>query len=147
MLLNVGNCKWIGSSCSGSTSITKLWRSNRSCQHRGKFLPIAKEWYMPSGNPWMWSFVFSRLVLRQTQWTASLTTWPKHSLWCGVLYISDDLGRLTHMLEAALISEFHTSTGCRNAPESGGEGGLNRKKHLGPPFFYVHHRGVAEPTN
>ena len=51
-----------------------------------------------------------------------------------VLYISDDLG-LTHMLEAALISEFHTSTGCRNAPESGGEGGLNRKKHLGPPFF------------
>ena len=83
MLLNVGNCKWIGSSCSGSTSITKLWRSNRSCQHRGKFLPIAKEWYMPSGNPWMWSFVFSRLVLRQTQWTASLTTWPKHSLWCG----------------------------------------------------------------
>jgi hypothetical protein len=51
-----------------------------------------------------------------------------------IIYVSDDLS-LTHMLEAALISEFNAASGCRNAPGSGGEGGLMRKKHLGPPFF------------
>ena len=51
-----------------------------------------------------------------------------------IVHVSDDLG-LTHMLEAALISEFHLESGCRNSPGTGGEGGLNRKKHLGPPFY------------
>lgn len=51
-----------------------------------------------------------------------------------IICVSNDLS-LTHMLEASLIEVFHTSSGCRNAPGSGGEGGLNRKKHLGPPFF------------
>ena len=42
---------------------------------------------------------------------------------------------MIHMLEAALISEFHMASGCKNAANSGGEGGLNRKHHLGPPYF------------
>lgn len=54
------------------------------------------------------------------------------SMW--VIFQGDDLG-LIHMLEAALISEFQLATGCKNAPNSGGEGGLNRKRHLGPPYF------------
>ena len=50
-----------------------------------------------------------------------------------IICVSDDVG-LTHMLEAALISEFHSAVGCRNSPETGGEGGLNRKRHAGPPY-------------
>lgn len=67
------------------------------------------------------------------------------SMW--IIHMSDDLS-LTHMLEAALISEFHTIRGCRNAPESGGEGGLNRKNHLGPPFYtYVTGGRADQPRN
>lgn len=51
-----------------------------------------------------------------------------------VIYTSDELNTI-HMLEAALISEFHILSGCRNAPDTGGEGGLNRKNHNGPPYF------------
>ena len=51
-----------------------------------------------------------------------------------VIHTSDDLN-LIHMLEAALVSEFHMLRGCRNAPDTGGEGGLNRKNHNGPPYF------------
>lgn len=51
-----------------------------------------------------------------------------------VLLISDDLS-LVHMLEAALISEFHCLRGCKNAPNTGGEGALNRKDSGGPPFY------------
>ena len=51
-----------------------------------------------------------------------------------IVFMSDDL-LLIHMLEAALISEFSMVSGCRNAPGTGGEGGLNRKKHLGPPYY------------
>ena len=39
-----------------------------------------------------------------------------------------------HMLEAACISHFAVHIGCRNQPESGGEGALNRA-HPKPPFF------------
>ena len=39
------------------------------------------------------------------------------------------------MLEAALISEFHHVRGCKNAPNTGGEGALNRKDSGGPPFY------------
>ena len=41
----------------------------------------------------------------------------------------------THMLEAALISQFQSHVGCRNKPNTGGEGGLNRTKQVQPPFF------------
>ena len=51
-----------------------------------------------------------------------------------VIHISEEKN-LIHMLEAALISEFNTTSGCRNKPETGGEGGLNRKNHRGPPFY------------
>lgn len=39
-----------------------------------------------------------------------------------------------HMLEAALISEFHKHVGCRNREGSGGEGALNRTPRPPPPF-------------
>ena len=42
-----------------------------------------------------------------------------------------------HMLEAALISHFQCGTGCRNTPNSGGEGALNRQNSQGPYFAYV----------
>ena len=51
-----------------------------------------------------------------------------------IICLRDDIGE-THMLEAALISEFHSVPGCRNSPGTGGEGGLNRKKHGGPPYY------------
>ena len=51
-----------------------------------------------------------------------------------IIFSSPDLGQI-HMLEAALIALFHTSAGCRNAPNTGGEGALNRKNHGGPPFY------------
>lgn len=56
-----------------------------------------------------------------------------------IVHESHDLG-LIHMLEAALVAQFHQCTGCRNMEGTGGEGGLNRKNHLGPPFF-VHVTG------
>ena len=60
-----------------------------------------------------------------------------------VVYRGPDLG-LVHMLEAALIDMFHQVSGCRNAARSGGEGGLNRKEHLGPPFYVYITGGRAD---
>ena len=55
----------------------------------------------------------------------------------------NDLG-LIHMLEAALISEFHQCRGCRNAANSGGEGALNKAVHGGPPYFVYVTGGRAD---
>lgn len=60
-----------------------------------------------------------------------------------IIYSGSDLG-LVHMLEAALISEFHQIRGCRNAANSGGEGGLNRRSHSGPPYFVYVTGGRAD---
>lgn len=54
-----------------------------------------------------------------------------------------DVG-LIHMLEAALIAEFHEIRGCRNAAESGGEGALNRPNHKGPPYYVYVTGGRAD---
>lgn len=51
-----------------------------------------------------------------------------------IIYMGEDLG-LIHMLEAALISTFQSCPGCRNAPNTGGEGALNRKCPAKPPYF------------
>lgn len=40
-----------------------------------------------------------------------------------------------HMLEAAIISEFYSKSGCQNKPESGGEGALGRTNPPPPPYF------------
>lgn len=56
------------------------------------------------------------------------------SMW--VLNMSNSID-LTHMLEAALISEFGSHVGCRNKRNSGGEGALNRAGVLPPFFVYV----------
>ena len=50
---------------------------------------------------------------------------------------SGDCVREAHMLEAALIQEFHSCTGRQNSPNSGGEGALNRQQAVGPFFAYV----------
>ena len=42
---------------------------------------------------------------------------------------------LIHMLEAALVMEFHKHVGCRNKEGSGGEGALNKKDRVPPPYF------------
>lgn len=60
-----------------------------------------------------------------------------------IVHESDDLG-VVHMLEAALVAQFHHCTGCRNVEGTGGEGGLNRRKHLGPPFFVYVTGGRAD---
>ena len=53
-----------------------------------------------------------------------------------VVYTGDS-AREAHMLEAALIQEFHVCSGCRNSPNSGGEGALNKEGAVGPFFAYV----------
>lgn len=40
-----------------------------------------------------------------------------------------------HMLEAAVISHFQQHVGCRNEPNTGGEGALNRTNRPPPPYF------------
>lgn len=42
---------------------------------------------------------------------------------------------LIHMLEAALISEYHKHVGCQNREGSGGDGALNRVPPPPPPYF------------
>lgn len=54
---------------------------------------------------------------------------------------------LIHMLEAALIMANCHHSGCRNAKDSGGEGGLNRAKKLPPPLLCIYHRVLSKPTS
>ena len=42
---------------------------------------------------------------------------------------------LVHMLEAALISEYHQHVGCRNKKGTGGDGALNRRDPSPPPYY------------
>ena len=42
-----------------------------------------------------------------------------------------------HMLEAALVSLYHSTTGCQNAGGSGGEGALNKATASPPYYAYV----------
>ena len=51
---------------------------------------------------------------------------------------------LVHMLEAALISEFHKHVGCKNREGSGGDGALNRKPPAPPPYFVYISGGRAD---
>ena len=51
-----------------------------------------------------------------------------------IVFMSSDAS-LVKMLEAALIAEFCNCSGCRNAPNTGGEGRLGGKGHAGPPYF------------
>ena len=60
-----------------------------------------------------------------------------------VIHSGDNVD-IVHMLEAALISEFANSIGCQNMPETGGEGALNRKASVGPPFFVYVTGGRAD---
>ena len=54
------------------------------------------------------------------------------SMW--VIFSGDSVD-LVHMLEAALVSEYHQHVGCRNQKGTGGEGALNRNQCLSPPFY------------
>lgn len=51
-----------------------------------------------------------------------------------VIFSGDDIG-VVHMLEAALIGEFGDTIGCKNTPNSGGEGALNRTTVASPPYY------------
>lgn len=54
------------------------------------------------------------------------------SMW--ILAMCDTVD-LVHMLEAALIMEFHKHVGCRNKEGTGGDGALNRSPPAPPPYF------------
>lgn len=51
---------------------------------------------------------------------------------------------LIHMLEAAIIGEFHKHVGCANAPGSGGEGHLNKVNPPAPPYYLYITGGRAD---
>ena len=53
-----------------------------------------------------------------------------------IIFASDSVKEV-HMLEAALISLFHSSTGCQNMAGSGGEGALNKPGATPPFYVYV----------
>lgn len=58
-----------------------------------------------------------------------------HAMW--VIAVSPSID-LIHMLEAALVMEFHKHVGCRNKEGAGGEGALNRSERApGPYYVYV----------
>ena len=57
-----------------------------------------------------------------------------------VVWMSDSKD-LIHMLEAALISEFHQHIGCQNQSGTGGEGSLNAKRNPPPPPYFVYVTG------
>lgn len=69
--------------------------------------------------------------------------WEKNFTMMWIVFMSEDLG-LVHMLEAALISEFHHLSGCRNAANTGGEGALTRTSRPDPPFFVYVTGGRAD---
>ena len=60
-----------------------------------------------------------------------------------VLFAGEEVG-LIHMLEAALISEFGSASGCQNKLHSGGEGALNRKNLEDPPYYVYVTGGRAD---
>lgn len=60
-----------------------------------------------------------------------------------VLCVSQSIDEV-HMLEAALISEYHKHVGCRNRADSGGEGALNRGQPPLPPYFVYVVAGRAD---
>ena len=62
-----------------------------------------------------------------------------------ILATSDSVD-LNHMLEAALISEYHKHVGCRNKEGSGGDGALNRKPPAPPPYFVYIAGGRADQS-
>ena len=63
------------------------------------------------------------------------------SMW--VIWMSDSLD-LIHMLEAALVLQFHQHVGCQNKEGTGGEGFLNSKDPPAPPFFLYVTGGRAD---
>lgn len=55
---------------------------------------------------------------------------------------------LIHMIEAALVMEFHKHVGCRNKEGTGGEGALNKpNRPPGPYFVYVTGGRADQPRN
>lgn len=60
--------------------------------------------------------------------------WASNFTMMWIIFHSSDISMI-HMLEAALISECSQHRGCRNAPNSGGEGFLNKKNRPTPPYF------------
>ena len=63
------------------------------------------------------------------------------SMWLIAKSTSIDL---VHMLEAALVFEFHKHVGCRNQRGTGGDGALNRKDPSPPPYFVYVTGGRAD---
>jgi hypothetical protein len=60
-----------------------------------------------------------------------------------IVFVGQEV-REAHMVEAALISHYQSEAGCRNQPNSGGEGGLLRGNAGGPPYFVYVTGGRAD---
>jgi hypothetical protein len=60
-----------------------------------------------------------------------------------VIAVSNSIDRI-NMLEAAVISEFQQHVGCKNEPDTGGEGALNRKNRAKPPYYLYVTAGKAD---
>ena len=60
-----------------------------------------------------------------------------------VIAVSNSIDRIS-MLEAAVISEFQKHVGCKNEPDTGGEGALNRKTRAEPPYYLYVTAGKAD---
>ena len=60
-----------------------------------------------------------------------------------VIAVSNSIHRI-NMLEAAVISEFQKHVGCKNEPDTGGEGALNRKNRAQPPYYLYVTAGKAD---
>lgn len=54
-----------------------------------------------------------------------------------VIACSESLDTI-NMLEAALVALFYQHVGCKNEPETGGEGALSRNNNRAEPPYYVY---------
>ena len=62
-----------------------------------------------------------------------------------VIAVSKSVDQI-NMLEAAVISEFQKHVGCKNEPDTGGEGALNRKNRTKPPYYLYVTAGRADKS-
>lgn len=112
-------------------------------QPMGKYCPIASQKCRHSEKKWGFAYAFSNLGVTASPLTRFHMYKEQNysSMWVLAESSSVDL---VHMLEAALISEYHKHVGCKNAEGSGGDGALNRKPPAPPPYFMYIAGGRAD---
>ena len=95
-----------------------------------------------------------RMGLRLTCFKVGVTADPpkryesylEHGYTCMHVIAESSSIDLIHMLEAALIGEYAKHVGCKNKPNSGGEGALNRHVIPSGPFYLYVVAGRADQS-